>query len=70
MIETTITANTWLNFKGLQAYDQHGKPLMKCIGILRTRAGEKLHWKNKPGWIDGELKEPKVYDEWFERVNF
>ena len=65
-----IRSSIWLEYKGKQAYNRHGRPLMKSVAIIRMLQGEKLHWKNKPGWIDGELCNAKQYEDWFDRVDF
>jgi hypothetical protein len=65
-----MTQTNWNLRIGQVAYTRTGRALMKSVALMKEFNGEKLIWKNKPGWENGILVDSRVYDEWFNLVRY
>lgn len=67
-----ILMYNWQKRIGQYATTRNGRVLMKCAALLAELEGAKLHWKDKPGWSNGEIikGQKQEYNDWFEHLNF
>jgi hypothetical protein len=63
------------NYMGLE-FKRNGQPIPSVVAWMLHEKGEwnkpvgNVTWRDKPGWIAGELKRPKEYDRYLDRVWF
>ncbi len=64
---------TWDEYSsryGQVGYNSNAKPLMKSAALFAERNGEKIIWKEKPGFENGKRVDPDMYDIWAREVRY
>ena len=61
-IDGPLTGREYFSRFGQVGYTSKGKPLMKSAALFAERNGEKITWKEKPGFENGERVDPAMYN--------
>ena len=69
-INGPLTGREYFSRFGQVGYNSKGKPLMKSAALFAERNGEKITWKEKPGFENGERVDPAMYDIWARGVRY
>ena len=69
-IDGPLTGREYFSRFGQVGYTTKGKPLMKSAALFAERNGEKIIWKEKPGFENGERVDPSLSDIWVRGVRY